>query len=540
MAWHHSFVVVFASFPILHIASGNLGQVPLDAFWLAMGVSAIAAVALTVMLRSIARSWAHAACAGAVLIGLFYSYGPVHGWIESSLFQLAERGSASAENASYRLHSWMTPTYLIAAVAVTWFVCRRWKGPAPRLLSALNVVALLLVTFPVLQILTAAGADHAAGSESKAADDITTLEAVPRGGSTGQSVLGYRPDIYYVILDGYARADVLERYYGYDNQAFIEELQHLGFQVDAASFANYYWTFLSLASSLNMNYLQDLFGTKLQPGSTDRASVYEAIRDNEIARFLRARGYRIVHFRSTWGATLANPYADQQIECHSGIFQQEFYRVLADATWLKALQAHASGDLARCHLSNLDTLAAMGAKAGPKFVFAHFLPPHHPYLFDQDGGIRRNATLSDQFEFQKRLWEKRDLYVEQLRYMNKRIAQAVGRILQESPRPPIIVIQSDHGPQLSVGITNPERIRIRLANLAAVHAPGASGLMPQGGSPVNQFRLILSHYFGADLPPLEQRHYRSDFRTPYDFVTVSPSDPGDRAQQHSSALIQRQ
>ncbi len=68
-------------------------------------------------------------------------------------------------------------------------------------------------------------------------------------------------------------------------------------------------------------------------------------------------------------------------------------------------------DIASCHLQNFDALAAQASAPGPKFVFAHFLLPHHPYLFDRDGNVLRHATISDQFEFQKRLWEDRAAYL---------------------------------------------------------------------------------------------------------------------------------
>ena len=78
------------------------------------------------------------------------------------------------------------------------------------------------------------------------------------------------PDIYFIVLDGYARADVLAKYYGFDNGPFLEGLRQRGFQVSDASRSNYNWTFLSLGSSLNLDYIQALVGDDLDPGSRDR------------------------------------------------------------------------------------------------------------------------------------------------------------------------------------------------------------------------------------------------------------------------------
>ena len=178
-------------------------------------------------------------------------------------------------------------------------------------------------------------------------------------------------------------------------------------------------------------------------------------------------------------------------------------------------------DVASCHLHNLDTLAQQAGRPGPKFVFAHFVPPHHPYLFDREGHVLRRANLSDQFEFQKKLWEERQMYLDQLLYMNGRILAVVDRLIADSTRPPVIVLQSDHGPNLQRGLPQPEQRRIRLSNLAAFYLPGApAGLMPDDATPVNEFRRIFNHYFDAGLPLLPDRYYYSAFLEPYAFVEV--------------------
>ena len=37
---------------------------------------------------------------------------------------------------------------------------------------------------------------------------------------------------------------------------------------------------------------------------------------------------------------------------------------------------------------------------GRKFVFAHFLLPHHPYLFDRHGHVLSDASIGNEFNFQ--------------------------------------------------------------------------------------------------------------------------------------------
>ncbi len=62
------------------------------------------------------------------------------------------------------------------------------------------------------------------------------------------------PDIYYLVLDGYGRGDVLQKYYGFDNAEFLDGLRQRGFYIADKSSTNYPSTVFSLPSSLNMRY----------------------------------------------------------------------------------------------------------------------------------------------------------------------------------------------------------------------------------------------------------------------------------------------
>ena len=67
-----------------------------------------------------------------------------------------------------------------------------------------------------------------------------------------------KPDIYFIVLDGYARADVLSSLYNFDNSGFINFLTDKGFYVAKNSRSNYHRTQLSLASAINSEYLDYL------------------------------------------------------------------------------------------------------------------------------------------------------------------------------------------------------------------------------------------------------------------------------------------
>ncbi len=110
------------------------------------------------------------------------------------------------------------------------------------------------------------------------------------------------PDVYYIILDAYTRADVLQDVFGYDNQPFLDQLEALGFRVAEDSRSNYALTRLSLSSSLNMNYLEAL-GPALEPQTADAGWLDEAAKYGAVRVALEDLGYRIVAVESAVGMT---------------------------------------------------------------------------------------------------------------------------------------------------------------------------------------------------------------------------------------------
>jgi hypothetical protein len=117
-------------------------------------------------------------------------------------------------------------------------------------------------------------------------------------------------------------------------------------------------------------------------------------------------------------------------------------------------------------------------------------------------------------------------YSGQARFVSGLAEQAIDAILRNSPRPPIILVQGDHGPgaRWDCSSADPEKSDVweRMSILSAYYLPGdgARGLYPSI-TPVNSFRLVLGHYFGAKLDPLPDRNWFSSMFRRYEFVDVT-------------------
>jgi hypothetical protein len=341
-------------------------------------------------------------------------------------------------------------------------------------------------------------------------------------------------DVYYIVLDRYAGLATLAREYGFDNSPFYEELEERGFFMGRESHANYIKTPLSLVSTLTMNYLDaDALAADADSGR-DREPIHSRLRaELTVPHALKQAGYSYIHIANWWEPTITNVDADRTYHYEG---QSEFAAALWQTTLLSGLGEEGIATPSdpwdwrtlRQHsvygLSRLDASAELG---GPKYVFAHFLLPHDPYVFDIDGSFMDREQVEAQGQTES--------YLRQLQYLNRRILEIVDHILEASDTPPIFVIQADEGPfpdRYRVdewGFTWTEASDAELGEkfniLNAILLPGADheavGLH-DAITPVNTFRIVFNTYFGTDLPLLEDRTYaHTDLYHFYEFFEIT-------------------
>jgi hypothetical protein len=105
------------------------------------------------------------------------------------------------------------------------------------------------------------------------------------------------PDVYVILLDGYARADVLEDTFDYDDSPFLDGLRSDGFEVADESHSNYLVTNLSVSSLLNYRQLGDIPALQpliANPGATEGGPVHRAISGAAVLDDFRKLGYETV------------------------------------------------------------------------------------------------------------------------------------------------------------------------------------------------------------------------------------------------------
>lgn len=516
---------LFSTYAVLSMLAYNIVQVKPVRAVRSLIVFLIGTLVLLLLTRLMVRNWHKAAFLSSIIVVLFFSYGHVYNLIEGEQIFGVFIGRHR-----YLILLWSG----LLLIGTRWVLKSRRE---PALAQALNSIAILALLFPLTQIMIfefkpPVTTDDEVGSSSIELQlpTITNDLQVPEG--------EIPPDIYYIILDMYVRDDVLRDTFNFDNSAFMNFLNDMGFYIARCSVCNYEGTPLSLASSLNMNYLE-AFGEELIKTNADPYQSGPYIHNNLVSRELKKLDYKIVNvesgfFLTEWadadiyisgesespGRILAfggmNTFESMLLQSTMGMLINENRSILPEAILPYLDQPYI--ERRERILFALESLENITDIPGPKFVFVHFVVPHPPFVFGPNGEfVVRNTPLTLNYDFEDRDWNRYvPGYTGQVTFLNNRFMQILGKILVDSTTPPIIIIQGDHG------ITRVQSERDRSAILNAYYLPdGGNKLLYPTISPVNSFRLIFDTYFGGDLGLLEDITYLQEpGKGQYDFEDI--------------------
>lgn len=339
------------------------------------------------------------------------------------------------------------------------------------------------------------------------------------------------PDIYFIVPDSYGTSEVFKNYYNFDNSTFVDFLKKQGFFVPTNHLSNYPKTFLSLASTLNMEYLDYL---SVYKNSSDVSIVTPLFNKSNVVTFLKNNNYTYYQMGSWWEFTGYNPQADTNITYKERVITRAklFNYAIIQSTVLQPLSALVTKDLllnfvgdARNFTSfQFEQLPKTVELPGPKFVFTHILSPHTPYVFGKNCESVINNTFDKAHEVEN--------YTNQVECINKKLMTAIETIQKNSKKPPIIIIQSDEGPPFlrtrlpkedSWKDANNDLLKQKMPVFAAYYLPG----IPQTefdsfSSSVNIFRKVFNSYFKTNFEMLEDKSFVfPDVNDLYNFIDVT-------------------
>ena len=322
-----------------------------------------------------------------------------------------------------------------------------------------------------------------------------------------------KPDIYYIVFDGYTGPATLREFWGFENDIY-PYLNSKGFFTIDSGFSNYKSTPFSISSILSLQYLTGsqpylysnssnfLVGQKvyaknilydfLKQQHYD-FSIYSQLEDKKM---LTAFGFLGVDEPVNWlrKLTLERIYLDPWKLNKLRIFfggksdqkAVKLESMLKFDDYNKRAIAHIFTDCENSSTSKLNK---------PIFSFTHFMLPHDPYLRDElgnpvvspePGGMDMNG------------------YLKQVKYSNQLIKQITECLLGDTTRKKIIIFQGDHGYR---HYTNaPVNRQFEALNAIYFYNHKYNNLR-KNMSHVNTFRIVVNNIFGSNLPLLEDRFY---------------------------------
>jgi hypothetical protein len=479
-------VLLLASWPFVSFLSANLQESEyfqrIVYIWIGyLAICFLAVGILKLLFRKLPT--ARASLLVGVMAAWFLSYLPMAN-------TLAEWGIGYGRP---HLLIWLAITVLLALITL-------WIRPLRDVTFITTAISVGLLAFPAYQIGDSYFATAMAATENQ---PVTKPD---QNTSSASGVAKQRPNVYWILLDGYSRADLLKEQTGFDNQPFLKQLEVEGFRIGTKSTSNYSSTKFSVSTTMSMDYYLPV-GKRLNHAMwTDRLSG-----SNEVTRRFKSHGYTNIHVEpgSNNLKTRCGGYEDI---CITGQQSSKAFLTESDVGLLKLsplFRIFRRLDLGILGITLIDPkeMFAKLRKVGsrPFFVFGHILSPHTPNRF------KKNCSRQDQIK-----WNVLDRYlnsdvvegyITDVGCLNKEVIAGVKRILAEDPTDPIIIVQSDHGSPL-LESNSFENNLIRFANLSAIRFPNNCGQQYYPSiSSVNTFRMVFSCIEDTPLPLLPDRHF---------------------------------
>lgn len=477
---------LFAVMPVLLFVSLNLNEVILEYMFSILLIIVAAVVVSWYLLNLLLRDKMKSGLMLSLGMVLFFSYGHIYNILFTSL------------NNSTGVNRYILPLFLIIFVLGIFAIIKTKKHHREFTVIA-NGIALVIISISIFNI----------GSHALQDDNFETFNNPV---IYNAHALNYTPNVYYIILDSYANSKVLEKVYGFDNSEFLSELSARGFYVSRNSYSNYPTTLTSLPSSLNMEHITPL-AEESGAASPNPRLLHMLWNNNKVINIFKSYNYTTI----TMPLYPNIPKISDHELCQSLFLFNEEDIVFWETTLLNPVFKVFNIDQYQRDkiLCQFETLSDIHNSINePFFVYAHLLLPHPPFLFGPDGEPVQSESLAPGAATSR---DYKSKYLDQLKFANKKVIDAIDKMLQGNTTPPIIILQSDHGPshtglakiqmQDRDGKFN-EVIWERMSILNAYYLPDQNpNLIYEHITPVNSFRLIFNTYFNENFDLLEDKSY---------------------------------
>jgi hypothetical protein len=490
-------IIFLTIFPIIFIFSENMKElVPTD---ILIPLLVIMSISLTIfiILKLILKDSKKAALIVSIGLVLFFTYGHFYNIL---------KGFTILDEVIGR-HRYLIIPFILGIIIPTYFIIKS-KIDFQNITKIVNGMSIVLVIMVFINISTFGITEI---------ESYSTINYESTHDPMELQNMYNTPDVYYIILDEYGGPESM-KYLNYDNNQFYEFLKEKKFIIPEKSMSNYPISHFSIASSLNMKYLNDL-SNSVGKDSKSYLPVREMLHNNPVMKNFKSLGYDIVITASLLSST-ENFVLVDDIICDTkkmdSILLDTVTRASMIGYFVERYDEQERRDKVNCAFSEIKTIGNSNDK--PIFAFIHILLPHSPFIFGPNG-----ESVTPGIPISSETWDEKIAYIDQLKFANKEITKVIEKILDENEKS-IIILQSDHGPSFDVDWKNPNKSMMsqRLSILNAYYTPEISEeQFYENITPVNSFRIIFNEYFSGNYKILEDRNYWNHGRAPWDFHDVT-------------------
>lgn len=324
----------------------------------------------------------------------------------------------------------------------------------------------------------------------------------------------HKPNVYFMIFDEYPGYNSLKDSFSFKNDSLYQFLNNNNFKI-LPSFSNYNFTLFSIPSIINMNYITHKpFGKYVTVDEFKQRS--REIKNTKFFSIFESMGYEFKNYSIfdinnnpgigyTFSLNIGNDELITDKMLHA--------RLIKNVGWLfitgkfsipffkKYVQKHQPNEYNKKVELALETALINKSKI-PQFLYLHFLLPHAPYYYNENGVLEDNASL---YKSRSTAIEKVK-FLGYLKYTNLKMKGYVNQIIRHDSTG-IIICMSDHGYRAYTQQgENP--ISAVFDNICAVRFPNNNFLpLKEKCSNVNFFRYFFNCQFNQNFSYLKDTSF---------------------------------
>ena len=473
IAWFLPLVVVFF---ILHGIVENFGFIYFSELVKITLLIAGCVALFYLFIKIFIKDKLHAALVCFFISSWLLFFGAIFEWVKSVRFL-------------YWLHSYtvFVPFMLLVFLLFILFIRKKtklWKKAC----FYLNVLLLIYCVFDICALIL----------KSVQPDN----QAIYKPISFDTAAVKIKPNVYLLLFDEYPGYKSLKDSFAFSNDALYQFFAEKEFKF-LPFFSNYNMTFYSMASMLNMQYIDKPFIPLQNTFENDQQRLKE-IKNAEVIQYFKAMGYRFINY------SIFDILDQPSVKGNSFVISQAtlitnkifFNKILKDIGWnfidgryklpyFKYIFMYEDRNNKFIEKSLREN--KLQNSLSPQFIYAHFNMPHPPIFYDSIGNYLPIKIMLDQQSY----FDKQN-FLSQLKYTNTKIESLVTKICKNDPAA-IVIVMSDHGYR---GYNNANTIEpLHFDNICAIRFPDKNYLpTKEKWSSVNFFRYLFNCEFNQQIP----------------------------------------